>query len=81
MSEILYTVKYKLKNQLFWRTIKNVKGDLVAKDIPVFTKIFIKNTEEQILIPLNGTLFQFSKERFFAIKQNMEKESGQKIVT
>ncbi len=70
-----YTVKYKLRNQFFWRKIKNVKGDLFHKDIPVH-RIFILEDESRIEIPILDTIFSFSKERFIVIKQNMEKESG-----
>ena len=74
-----YTVKYKLKNQLFFRKIKNVKGDFIMEKSPIPTKVIIKENEEQYHIPIKGTLFLYSKERFIVIKNNMENEIGQDI--
>lgn len=76
-----YSVRYRLFGKWFWKTIKNVKGDLVATDIPTPTRVFLLEDETRIEIPLGGTEFRFSKERFLVIKKNMEKEAGQTIVT
>jgi len=75
---MVYTVKYKLKNQS-WKKIKNVKGDLIVQDLPNPTRVLILDDETRIEIPYNNTVFVFSKERFIAIKQSAERETGQKI--
>jgi hypothetical protein len=75
-----YTVSYKKLGSFFWTTIKNVKGDLIATDLPHPARILILQDESKIEVPMvEGMLFKFSKERFIVIKQNMEKESGQKL--
>ena len=73
-----YTVKYRIKGNLLWNTVKNVRGDVLPSDMPGF-KILIIDTEEQFHIPLEGTEFWFSKERYISIKQSMEKEAGQSL--
>ena len=74
-----YTVKYKLFGQKYFRKVKYVKGDLIAQDVSGNPRILILDDETRLEIPTNGTIFEFSKERFLVIKQNMEKESGQTI--
>ena len=79
---MLYTVWYK---KFFWRKIKNVKADgFVSIDpqnrIFVSTRFFILSDETRIEIPSNYQ-FRFSKERWIAIKKNMEETVGQPIVT
>lgn len=84
-----YKVKYKLHNQLFWRKLKKVTGDSVFdrrgnKDslvgVPPTMCFEIEDTT-RVEVPIVGTMFEFSKERFLIIKKNMEKEAGLKIVT
>lgn len=75
-----YEVKYKRKNQWFWRRIKNVEGDLLAADLPGY-RVFFLMDKGRIELPLDGTAFIFSKDRFFYIKRKMEQEAGQPIVT
>jgi hypothetical protein len=75
-----YKVKYKLKGSWFWTTVKGVEGDAtmpVEGALP-YRVLFLKD-HTRIEIPLDGTSFKFSKERFDVIKKNMEKESGHKI--
>lgn len=74
-----YTVKYLLAGQWYWRTIKKVKGDLVPSDLDKSVRVFILDDESRIEIPMSGTQFKFSKERFISIKQSAEKESGQTL--
>jgi hypothetical protein len=76
-----YSVRYRLRGQWFFRSIKGIKGDLVAQDIPVATRVLIMDDESRIEIPIDGTVFRFAKERFLVIKKNMEREAGQSIVT
>lgn len=76
-----YTVKYKHKFSLFWKKIKRVKGDFIAKDIPSAPRVLILEDERRIEIPTDGYLFKFPAERFHVIKKQMEKEAGQPLVT
>jgi hypothetical protein len=75
-----YQVHYRKKDQWLWRKISKVKGDLVASDLGgIPMRIFILEDESRIEIPIEGTEFKFCSKRFLSIKQQMEKESGQKI--
>jgi hypothetical protein len=74
-----YQVKFKLKNSFFWKTIKNVKGDLVATDLGAPTRVLILDDESRLEIPLEGTQFIFCPKRFLAIKKRMEQEAGQPL--
>ena len=67
-----YTVKY--KKGFFWKTIKNVKGDGILQETNA--RWFILADESRIEIPITGTIFEFSKERHYFIKENMNKEIG-----
>lgn len=73
-----YTVFYKRDSDYFWRKIKNVKGDGVLQDNRL-VRYFICDDETRLEIPMENTVFRFSKERFTVILKSMEKESGQKI--
>jgi len=72
-----YTAKYKLSNQWFWRTIKNVEGDDI---MPNGCRCLFLDNKERIEIP-NTAIVKFSKERFQAVKEKMEQEAGQSIPT
>ncbi len=74
-----YTVKFKTEKNWFWRTLNKVKGDGIMSDSPVATRFFILEDESRIEIPVAGTIFNFSGERFLMIKQNMEREANQDI--
>ena len=76
---LTYTVKYKKIGCLFFKKIKNVKGDFIATDVPGGHRVLILENETRIEIPTNGMIFLFSNERFLMIKQQMEQEVGQKI--
>lgn len=79
-----YTVWY--KKGIFWHKVKNVEGDTILKDdvpnkgtsqlLPV--RVLYLVDKSRIEIPMS-CLIKFSKERFYDIKQKMEKESGQRI--
>jgi hypothetical protein len=73
-----YSVKYKTEKQIFWRTLKKVKGDLIPQDLPGF-RVFILEDETRIEIPLSGTQFYFCNRRFLTIKAQAEKELGQRL--
>lgn len=74
-----YTVKYRLKNRLFWKKITKVKGDLISTNGDVPIRILVKENEEQYHIPLDGTEFFMSKNRFYIIQNNMEREAAQPL--
>lgn len=74
-----YTVKYKQYNKKFWTTIKNVKGDFIAEDVPGNPRVLILANEERVEIPTQGVFFWFSQERFINIQQKAEKEAGTKL--
>jgi|WetSurMetagenome_2_1015567.scaffolds.fasta_scaffold809723_2 hypothetical protein len=73
-----YEVKYRRPDGIIWNTIKNVEGDETNFDLR-YRYFFLENGE-RIEIPL-GFLFKFGKERFLIVKKNMEKQSGQPIIT
>jgi hypothetical protein len=75
---ITYTVKYKLPNDLFWKKIKKVEGDGILETGTY--RFFSMEDGSRVEIPL-GYIFEFGKERFLAIKMNMEKTAGQPIIT
>lgn len=86
-----YTVYYKKNDSFFWKKLKKVKGDgfiengyIAGADGRVIgttkdIRWFILEDETRIEIPSKMFVFKFSKERFMQIKQNMEKESGQRM--
>lgn len=81
---ILYKVKYKMKGYRRFRVIRNVKGDMTLdqntraqngtlEPWAVPTRLIIKDDETRIEIPMEGTIFQFSKERHINIVDKMKK--------
>jgi len=83
---MVYTVKFKKPGALFWRKIKNVAGDTVMRDDtpkigtnqPFNVRVLFLSDKTRIEIPMSY-IIKFSKERHFDIKEQMEKESGQRI--
>ena len=73
-----YTVKYKLSNQWFWRTIKRAKGDGILEHN--LSRFIILEDESRIEIPVTAQ-FKFCSKRFLSIKKQMESEAGQTIPT
>lgn len=74
-----YSVKYKLKHQLFWRTIKNVKGDTDQGFMNGSHVMLIKADESILILPRDGLQLEFSSTRFTLILKKMEAEAGQKL--
>ena len=70
-----YTVTF--KRGLLKKTLKNVKGDGFTEHFK--SRFFILDDETRIEIPVEDTIFVFSKERFLLIHQRMEAETGQNI--
>lgn len=77
---VTYTVKYKKLGSLFSKTVKKVKGDFVATDIPGSPRVLVLDDEKRIEIPTTNMVFEFSNERFLLIKQRMESDVGQSIL-
>jgi len=73
---ITYDVKYRGPGYLMYKTIKKVKGDGLVED--GHSRYFILEDETRIEIPRTYE-FEFSKERYMAILDRMEKESAQNI--
>ena len=70
-----YTVEVKREKDWFWKKFKKVKGDALMEDSPEPTRFLVLEDESRVEIPIRGTLFKFSPERFMVIKQNLEKNS------
>jgi len=77
---MVYSVRYKKFGSLFWKTVKNVEGDTimdhVGQALPV--RVLLLADKSRIEIPMD-CIIKFSKERFYDIQKQMEKEAGQKI--
>lgn len=74
-----YKVKYKLPSQIFWRTIKDVKGDTDQGFMNGTHVMLIRSDESMLVLPREGLQIEFSTARHMAILQKMELELGQKI--
>lgn len=72
-----YTVKYRKNGSLFWRTIKDVKGDCFVPNTSIMQ--FIQ--DDETLTEINIAFFEirYSKERHTSILEQMSKEAGQQI--
>jgi hypothetical protein len=62
-------------------TYKKVKGDFVgqASEGLAGLRILILEDNSRVEYPIDRYVAQFSKERFEVLRQNMEKEAGQKL--
>ena len=76
---MVYTVRYKKKGQLFYRTVKKVKGDFIANDVPGSPRVLVLEDESRMEIPTLDTEFVFDSKRFLVIKSRMEAEAGTTI--
>lgn len=75
----MFNVKYRKRGQWFWRSIKNVKGDMNQSVCGQAHLMFIFSDESFHLVPIEGTEFKFNKDRHYLILKRMEAEAGQKI--
>lgn len=81
----MYSVTYKPRYSFFWKKLNAVKADGILIDTTAGQKSvvpyrwFILDDESRVEIPMDGTIFKFSKERFYSIKKSMETEVGQTI--
>lgn len=73
-----YKVSYKLKGQLFWRSLL-VKADTTENQSRGTHILLVKPDESCLLVPLDGTQIKYDKDRYFTILKRMEAEAGQKI--
>jgi hypothetical protein len=71
-----YSAKVKLPGGWRWEKFENVVGDGVEAAF----QFLVLEDQTYIRIPLNA-LIVFSKERYYTIHSNMEREIGQKIPT
>lgn len=79
---MFYSVRYRLKDSWFWKTLKQVKGDgfleMQNGRVMEHARFFILMDETRVEVPSNAE-FIFSKERFMSIKSQKEQEVGQPI--
>ena len=73
MREV-YSVKYRQPGQIFWRSIKNVKGDAIEDGM----RWFMTETDELYFISLQAEV-HFSNDRQKVITYRLSKEAGQPI--
>lgn len=71
---LMYTLRYRCKNCIFWKKIKGIVQDGFVPDAPL--RFFITSDGHRIEIPVAETEFYFSPERMALIKQNIQNESG-----
>lgn len=80
---MFYTVYYKKPGALFWHKVKNVEGDTTLESEKGHVspmRVLLLSDKTRLEVPMT-CLVKFSKERFFDIQANMEREAGQKIMT
>lgn len=80
---MLYTIWYKKPGGLFWRKMKNVEADTIIETdkgqaLPV--RVLFLSDKTRLEIPMT-CLIKFSRERFYDIQANLEREAVQKIKT
>lgn len=77
---MLYTVWYKKPGKIFWHKIKDVEGDTIIESdrgqaLPV--RVFLLVNKIRLEIPMDCVI-KFSKERFYDVQTNRDREAGQK---
>lgn len=72
---MLYSGKYKLTGQIFWRNLKKVKGDSLIDGL----KIITFEDDSSIHFPVNQVTIKWNRDRFEDIRNKMEVEAGQPI--
>lgn len=84
---IVYSVKYRMRGQMLSRKLKKVLGDwfmgpvgdLTHGPTPGGFRCFELSDKRRIDIPIDGTMFIFSSERYELVRDKMSRESGHKI--
>jgi len=80
---MLYTVWYKKPGRIFWHKVKDVEGDAIidtAKGQVLPVRAFFLANKIRLEIPIDCVI-KFSKERFYSVQANLDREAGQKIST
>jgi hypothetical protein len=75
----LYSVKYRKAGALFWRGIKNVKGDCFIPNTPIMQ--IIQADETITGINLMDHEIEWSKDRHYSILERQSNEAGQPVKT
>lgn len=80
---MLYTVRYKKPGRIFWHKIKDVEADTIietakGQGLPVRVIFLVNKT--RVEIPMN-CIIKFSKERFYDVQANIEREANQRKKT
>jgi hypothetical protein len=73
-----YTVKYKQPKQIYWRTLKNVKGDGIVftqfnEAVPL--RYFVLADDGRIELPMN-LMFRFDDNRCRIIEESIRRNQG-----
>jgi len=89
-NEKPFTVKYKLRGQWFWRTVKNVEGDVrldrhlldnKGDPAPWATPIraLMLVNGERLEVPMDGTMFWYCPQRHRNLELRFNKDANQKV--
>lgn len=76
-----YLVKYRTAGKVFFRRIRKVTGDWTMQ-LPsggAHARGFEREDGTRFEVPLEGTVFVFGPERQDIIRDNMAKETGQRV--
>ena len=71
----MYSGKYKLQGQLFWRKLKRVKGDWIENGV----KGIVFEDDSQFQFPASQVTIYWDKSRFEDIRNKVEAEAGQAV--
>lgn len=80
---ISYTVYYRHPLSPFWRKIRNVTGDVSGLLTPAGAfpmRVLFLADRTRIELPLS-VVIKFSPGRFEVVRENMERDAGQKMET
>ncbi len=76
---MVYTVKYKMPGQFFWRKLKGVKGDGILFGGPhnetIASRYFIMTDDSRIEMPVS-MMFIFDPLRCRVISEGIRREAG-----
>lgn len=78
---MVYKVWYKKPGGFIWRKVKDVEADTIIENdkgqgLPV--RVLFLADKTRLEIPMT-CIIKFSKERFYDVQANLEREAGQKI--
>jgi len=78
-----YKVWYKKPGRFIWHKVKNVEADTIIetdKGQALAVRVLFLSDRTRLEIPMD-CIIKFSKERFYDVQANLEREAGQKITT